>query len=153
MKLLFSLTVVLGLSRNSLRITQQCRIPPSRLLVRRRLDWQLFALFAASSLLWKTPHMPWNQRRLRLLTKRQALPPNPVQNLPTAAAPRIGCKSMRIRSDFHDTLRPRMPRERISIIQIRNRNRGPKVRCGSRRPRSSAGGNLCITRNSGDSFR
>ncbi len=144
MKLLFLLTVVLGLSLNSpRRVTRRRRVPPSRRQVPRRLRRArqlLVALFAASTLQYTTLK-PRNQHSQ--LTKRMQLF-HPVQNLPTAAAPSAGCKRMRVRSDFPHTRRLLMPREKISTS--RNRNRRPKVRrCGGRQ-RSSATGSLCITR-------
>ena len=110
MKLLFLLTVVLGLSLNSLRVTRRRRVPPSRRQVRRRLlrlraRRLLVALFAASTLQWIT-RKPWNQHSQS--TKRIQLP-HPVQNLPTAAAPSAGCKRTRIRSDFQHTRRLLIP--------------------------------------------
>jgi hypothetical protein len=146
MKLLFLLTVVLGLSLNSpRRVTRRRRVPPSRRQVPRRLRrlrarQLLVALFAASTLQYTTLK-PRNQHSQ--LTKRMQLF-HPVQNLPTAAAPSAGCKRTRMRSDFPHTRRLLMPREKISTS--RNRNRRPKVRrCGGRQ-RSSATGSLCITR-------
>jgi hypothetical protein len=76
--------------------------------------------------------------------------PSPGHSTPRVPAP-TSCKRTRMRSDFPHTRRLPMPRERISTI--RNRNRRPKVRCGGRRPGSSARVNSCITRDSGDSFR
>ena len=153
MKLLFLLTVVLGLSPP--RATRRRRVPPSRRQVRlrlqrlrsRQLPPVLVALFAASTLQWTT-RTPRNQPSQS--TKRVQLF-HPVQNLPTASAPSAGCKPTRIRSHFWHTRRLQMPRERISTS--RNRNWRPKVRRGSGRQRSSATGSFCITRISRERFR
>ena len=119
MKLLFLLTVVLGLSLNSpRRVTRRRRVPPSRRQVPRRLRRArqlLVALFAASTLQYTTLK-PRNQHSQ--LTKRMQLF-HPVQNLPTAAAPSAGCKRMRVRSDFPHTRRLPTPRDRISTIRNR----------------------------------
>ena len=139
------LLLLLGLSLGSPpRVTRRRRVPTSRRQVRRRL---LVALFAASTLQWTTrkPRIQTSQS-----TKRVQLF-HPVQNRPTAVAPRAGCKRTLMRSGRPHTRRLPTPRERISTI--RNRIQRLKVRCGGRRPRSSAGGNLCTTRDSRDSFR
>ena len=147
MKLLLLLGLSLGSPPRVTRRPAFQRRQVRRRLQRLRARQLLVALFAASTLQWTT-RKPRNQHSQS--TKRMQLF-HPVQNLPTAAAPCAGCKRTRMRSDFPHTRRLPMPRERISTI--RNRNRRPKVRCGGRRPGSSARVNSCITRDSGDSFR
>ncbi len=137
----------LSVGRKNGLVTNAAPSRDSRMLVRRRLlhlhlhaRQFLVALFAASTFKW-IMRKTWNQHSQ--LTKR-------VQISQHNAAPSAGCKSTRIKSSFQLTRRLLKPRQKICTTRNRNRRLKLrlKVRRGGRRPRSSATGNLCITRSS-----